>query len=92
MFGDVREEVGVIGSGPSGKPALLAPVLISSEIGTFPYGEIRCVSETETITQRQWKFAEGALLVTGETVVERLCKKKTRKTQKLSERHPLSFP
>lgn len=92
MFGDVREEVGVIGSGPSGKPALLAPVLIGSKIGTYPYGEIRCVSDTETITQRQWKFAEGALVVTGETVVERLCKKKTRKTQKLSERHPLNFP
>ncbi|HRI50829.1 MAG TPA: hypothetical protein PLW65_11660, partial [Pseudomonadota bacterium] len=89
---DVREEVGVIGSGPSGKPALLAPVLINSKIGIYPYGEIRCVSETETTTQRQWKFAEGALVVTGETVVERLCNKKTRKTQRLSERHRLNFP
>lgn len=91
-FEDVEEDVCVIGIGPSGKPTLLAPVMISRSLGVFPYGEIRCISETETITTRKWKFDGGALIVTRETVVERLCSKKTTTTRELSERYPLNFP
>lgn len=91
-FGDVEEDVCVIGSGPSGKPTLLGPVMTRKSIGDFPYGELRCVSESETITQREWKFDGGALVVTKETVVDRLCSKKTKAVKALSERYPLDFP
>ena len=88
----------VIGVGKSKKPARIGPILRAT-YGSMPAAEAAAKGpkaeeaiQASSATTYEWRFADGALQITGQTVDSTLGPHKRQTKAPLTLRYPLVFP
>lgn len=85
-----EEDLAIVGVGPSGRPAVLAPVMIARDDGDSPYGGRDW--DKNDHTERAWAIRPDALVITRQTRTHTECDRVTVARRAVAERYPLAFP
>ena len=90
--GAATESLTLLGVGPSRKPSRLGPILLSAQLTSEPAPASADSLKTRDSITYEWRLADGALLIGGQTVDSLLGEHKVTRKTPLALRYPLALP